>query len=110
MCSCKAMVSDAARTCPVCSGVRRDQDGNPMVVDEADGDSGDVRDAEGYTVAERMARRPSAEIANAHLLAMQRAHKRSSRKRQGGRRRIFDDAVVPGSVKTSRPIFSPFRY
>lgn len=109
-CLCKAIVSDTAYICPVCSAVRKDQDGNPIVASEVEDNPGDTRDAEGYSITERMARRPTAEIANAHLLAMQRARKHSLRKRQGGRKTLFDDAVVPGSLRTSRPIFSSFKH
>lgn len=102
------MVSDMAYECAECKSIRVDSDGKPVVRSEMDGQAPD-RDAEGYTVAERVARRPLGEIADSHLLAVQRARRRAVRRR-GGRSRMFDDAVVPGSVRTSRVLFSTYKH
>jgi len=60
------------------------------------------RDSEGYTPEERMRRRPRREI---HGTVLNRQPRAVSRRRL---RKPFKDAVVPGSVRTSRDIFSTY--
>jgi hypothetical protein len=113
-CSCGAMVSDKTTSCPMCSSVgakspdtKNRADGGGIGGTAAPGDEG--RDVEGYTAEERMRRRPMKEIANAHLLSVAKArHRDNMRKKKG--KHPFSDAVVPGSVRTSRPIFSTIKY
>jgi|PlaIllAssembly_1097288.scaffolds.fasta_scaffold60018_2 hypothetical protein len=110
--ACGIIVSDVNRNCPSCA--HEDLTVKPDALpDKAEQKGvGESRDSEGYTLAERVARRPLKEIADNHLLAMQRARRRAirARARKGGREMPMPGAVVPGSIRISRPVFSPFKH
>lgn len=100
--SCGAVVSDKNRACPSCSSAHPQRPGAAAEEQQPL----EHRDAEGYTQAERMRRRPLREIADGHLISMRRARAATSRERQrrSGQRDPTPGAVS-GPVRTSRPIF-----
>lgn len=109
---CRAMVADTADECPLCSSsphapgpsqLERRPAVTPSQAQEPTFEEEDARDEEGYTRAERMKRRPMREIANSHLISVQKARQRDKRRRR--KPGPFTDAVVPGTLRTSRPIF-----
>lgn len=107
---CGAVVSDMNKHCPSCSAVSPSVSSTDVDPTGSDGPL-EARDAEGYTGAERAARRPLREIAGAHLLAAQRARRRwNNRRPKGGRQNVLEGAVAPGSVRVSRPMFSPVKH
>ena len=101
-CKCGALVSDKVDACPLC-------DRSLSIVIAPDYGEGtgtpQTADEEGYSKEERMKTRPFREVADNHLLLMQRARRRAKNRKT----RPFADAVVPGSVRTSRPIFSTIK-
>ena len=103
-CKCGAMVSDKTEECPLCN---RGPSGTIIIApDCGEGtETPQVLDEEGYTQEDRMKKRSFREIANNSLLLMQRARRRAKNRKV----RPFADAVVPGSVRTSRPIFSTIK-
>jgi hypothetical protein len=105
---CSAVVSDNITNCPLCEALVTH---TTCGIEDATSDTvieepSEERDSEGYTKAERMKRRPMRETANAHLLQAKKQRARWNKRKI----KPFSDAVVPGSVRTSRPLFSTIRY
>ena len=91
--ACGALVVDEESICGLCGEKSLD-------FDETNTAQLKRVDDEGLTAEDRNRRRPAREVAN----YMRRQRQRSKKKRSQ-----FTDAVVPGSVKTSRPLFSTFK-
>lgn len=111
---CGAIVADTAEECPLCSapadpaqapGRKHERRHAHPPTDQEPSSEEVVKDAEGYTLEERMKKRPLREIANANLIRAQRERIRWNRRKNKKGKNIFSDEVVPGSLRTSRPIF-----
>lgn len=108
---CKAIVADTADFCPLCdsgSGTvpeTKKRQPIPRVTDEELEQLQTEVDAEGYTMEERMRVRPTREVANSHLLLMQKLRQMQNRRRNKKKSTVFEGAVDRGSIRTSRPIF-----
>ena len=95
---CEAVISDDETKCPFCVDVTKGTDTVSSVDDTAKEEVKveTKRDAEGLSVADRMRRRPRREVAGSFPVRKPRRTKK---------RNQFTDAVVPGSVRATRPIF-----